>query len=86
MASLASVSPLVARARFGDQALHGQFDVLRDSRQEAALVPCDCVASHAELVSEFLLSETEEEPLTSKLPTGQVEGRLPEGAYGVNAL
>jgi hypothetical protein len=30
------------------------------------------------------LSETEEEPLTTKLPTGQVGTTLPEGAQPVN--
>jgi hypothetical protein len=32
------------------------------------------------------LSETEEEPLTAKLPTGQVTPRLLKGAPGVNQM
>lgn len=82
---LSPVAPSGTRcALFGYQSPDGQFDVLRDGREEAALIPRDGVSCHTELRCEFALSETEEEPPFPKLPTGQAEVRLPEGAQGVN--
>ena len=70
--SSASISPLVDRpTRFCHQGPDGEFDVLRDDRQEAAFIPGDRVSGHAEPLGEFALSETEAEPLTAKLPAGQ---------------
>ncbi len=67
-------------ARLGQQTLHRQFHILGNLWQETALVAGDGVSGHTERLGEFLLSETEEEPLTTKLPTGQAAVRLPKGA------
>lgn len=85
-ALLCSISPFSSLTGLGHEALNCQLDVLRHARQEAAFVPSDGVSGHTESVSEFALSETEEEPLTTKLSTGQPEARLPEGAHPVNPL
>src|SRR5688572_30795244 len=66
-----SLSPLAIRLQLGPQCLHRQFDILRDGRQKAALIPSDGVSCHAELFRQFALSETKEEPLPAKLPTRQ---------------
>jgi len=70
--------------RIGCECLHGQRDVLRDTRQEAALVPRDRVAGHSQFLRQFGLSETEAEPLFTKLPAGQLRRMLPTGACAVN--
>ena len=72
--------------RLGEQALHRQLHILGNLRQKAALVAGDGVSGHTEFLGELLLSETKEEPLTTKLPTGQAAVRLPKGAWAVNAL
>ena len=78
------LSPLaVHRTQLGLQRLHGEFDVLRNAREETPFIPRDRVSYHAELSCEFALSETEEEPLLAKLPTGQAGARLPRGACRV---
>ncbi len=66
--------------RLSHERLDGELDILRDGRQEAAFVASDGVSRHAEPFCQFALGETEEEPLTSKPPTGQAAGRLREGA------
>lgn len=69
---LASVPPAFALVRhLGEQGSHGEYDVLRDPRQKATFIAGDGVSSHTELFSKFALSEPEEEPLLTKLPTGQ---------------
>ena len=65
------LSPLATRGtRFGCQRLYGQLDISRNL-EKAAFISRDGVTGHTEFPCEFLLSETEEEPLFSKLPTGQ---------------
>src|SRR5206468_618039 len=81
---LPSPSPFSFATRLGDEALHRQFDVLRNSWQKAAFITRDGVASHTESRSEFALRKTEEEPSLAKLPAGQPAVRLPEGALSVN--
>jgi len=49
-----------------------QRDVFRNRRQEAAFVTGNGVSGHTESLRQFALSETEEEPLFSKLPAGQL--------------
>lgn len=83
---LCSISSSSSPTGLGHETVDGQRDVLRHARQKAAFVPGDRVSGHAESVSEFALSETEQEPLFSKLPTGQAGKRLPEGAPPVNHL
>jgi hypothetical protein len=68
---LCSISPFSTPTGLGHEALDCQLDVLWHAWQEAAFVPRDGVSGHAESVSEFALSEPEEEPLLTKLPTGQ---------------
>ena len=73
LCSSASISSLAARrARFRYQGSNGQLDVLRDGREEPALIAGDRVSGHTEPLGEFALRETEAEPLTAKLPAGQV--------------
>jgi len=77
--ALNPLPPLATRAGLDSQGLDRQFDVLRTRREETSLVTGDRVSGHAESFSQFALSETEEEPLLTKLPTGQVwEGYLGE--------
>jgi hypothetical protein len=78
------LSPLATHgAELGPKGLDGQFDILRDGGQEAALIPSDRVSRHTELCRKFALSETEEEPLFPKLPIRQPGDRLPVGAFQV---
>ena len=44
----------------------------------------DRVACPTEFHGEFLLCETKTEPLMAKLPAGQADVRLPEGAWRIN--
>ena len=82
---LSRFSALVLFTGFVSQRPDRQLHVLWYARQQPAFVPRDGVSGHAELLRQFALSETEEEPLSSKLPTGQSAGRLPQGAFGVNS-
>lgn len=68
---LCSFSPCSRLTGLGHETPDCQLDVLRHAWQEAAFVPRDGVSGHTESVSEFALSETEPEPLFSKLPTRQ---------------
>jgi hypothetical protein len=81
---LHSVSPFFSLTGLGDEALDRQLDVLWHARQKATFVARDGVASHTKSVSEFSLSETEEEPLLAKAPDRSSGIRLPEGAGSVN--
>ncbi len=67
--------PLLTReAFFGKERLHRQRDVLGHRGQEAQL--------RAERLRECFLGQTEEEPLSTQLPSGQTLTRLPMGARG----
>lgn len=74
-ASAAGAAPRSRRLR--DDRGHRQLDVLRNGRQEPALVARDGVAGHPELCGKFPLRKAEEEPLTTQLPTGQAEAGYP---------
>ena len=86
LCSLSSASPLLLRpAGLVHQRLDGEYHILWDRGEETPLVPCDGIARHAKPRGEFLLGETEVEPLTAKPPTGQLPARyLREHALSID--